>query len=218
MEELVVEDIMVPISEIIGIDLSENKQAAKKIIESAEYTRLPIYEENIDNIVGILHLKDSNEFLNRYDGDVKDKLLKSYFVAQSTALMKQLKEFQIHDRNMGLVVDEYGEIQGLITIEDIFKEIVGKFGSTNEIELDDDFIRLSTNSILTTGNYKIRDINKSESWNISEDSAKTINGLITEYLDFIPQASLCLEIGRYRFEVLEIEDNFISKVKIKREA
>ena len=209
---------MVPISEIIGIDLSENKQAAKKIIESAEYTRLPIYEENIDNIVGILHLKDSNEFLNRYDGDVKDKLLKSYFVAQSTALMKQLKEFQIHDRNMGLVVDEYGEIQGLITIEDIFKEIVGKFGSTNEIELDDDFIRLSTNSILTTGNYKIRDINKSESWNISEDSAKTINGLITEYLDFIPQASLCLEIGRYRFEVLEIEDNFISKVKIKREA
>jgi Mg2+/Co2+ transporter CorB len=209
---------MVPISEIIGIDLSENKQAAKKIIESTEYTRLPIYEENIDNIVGILHLKDSNEFLNRYDGDVKDKLLKSYFVAQSTALMKQLKEFQIHDRNMGLVVDEYGEIQGLITIEDIFKEIVGKFGSTNEIELDDDFIRLSTNSILTTGNYKIRDINKSESWNISEDSAKTINGLITEYLDFIPQASLCLEIGRYRFEVLEIEDNFISKVKIKREA
>jgi Mg2+/Co2+ transporter CorB len=209
MEELVVEDIMVPISEIIGIDLSKNKQAAKKIIESAEYTRLPIYEENIDNIVGILHLKDSNEFLNRYDGDVKDKLLKSYFVAQSTALMKQLKEFQIHDRNM---------IQGLITIEDIFKEIVGKFGSTNEIELDDDFIRLSTNSILTTGNYKIRDINKSESWNISEDSAKTINGLITEYLDFIPQASLCLEIGRYRFEVLEIEDNFISKVKIKREA
>jgi Mg2+/Co2+ transporter CorB len=209
---------MVPISEIIGIDLSKNKEAAKTIIESAEYTRLPIYEENIDNIVGILHLKDSNEFLNRYDEDVKDKLLKSYFVAQSTALMKQLKEFQIHDRNMGLVVDEYGEIQGLITIEDIFKEIVGKFGSTNEVELDDDFIRLSANSILTTGNYKIRDINKSESWNISEDSAKTINGLITEYLDFIPQASLCLEIGKYRFEVLEIEDNFISKVKIKREA
>ena len=218
MEELVVEDIMVPISEIIGIDLSKNKEAAKTIIESAEYTRLPIYEEDIDNIVGILHLKDSNEFLNRYDEDVKDKLLKSYFVAQSTALMKQLKEFQIHDRNMGLVVDEYGEIQGLITIEDIFKEIVGKFGNTNEEELDDDFIRLSANSILTTGNYKIRDINKSASWNISEDSAKTINGLITEYLDFIPQASLCLEIGKYRFEVLEIEDNFISKVKIKREA
>ena len=218
MEELVVEDIMVPISEIIGIDLSKNKEAAKTIIESAEYTRLPIYEEDIDNIVGILHLKDSNEFLNRYDEDVKDKLLKSYFVAQSTALMKQLKEFQIHDRNMGLVVDEYGEIQGLITIEDIFKEIVGKFGSTNEEELDDDFIRLSANSILTTGNYKIRDINKSASWNISEDSAKTINGLITEHLDFIPQASLCLEIDKYRFEVLEIEDNFISKVKIKREA
>ena len=220
MEELVVEDIMVPISEVIGIDLSKNKEEAKTIIESAEYTRLPIYERDIDNIVGILHLKDSNEFLNKYDTgeNIKNKLLRSYFVAQSTALMKQLKEFQVHDRNMGLVVDEYGEIQGLITIEDIFKEIVGKFGNAKESEPGNDFIKLKNGAILTTGNYKIRDINKSQGWAISEDSAKTVNGLITEYLDFIPQASLCVEINKYRFEILEIEDNFISKVEIKREA
>ena len=187
MEELVVEDIMVPISEVIGIDLSKNKEEAKNIIESAEYTRLPIYEGDIDNIVGILHLKDSNEFLNKYDTgeNIKNKLLRSYFVAQSTALMKQLKEFQVHDRNMGLVVDEYGEIQGLITIEDIFKEIVGKFGNAKESEPGNDFIKLKNGAILTTGNYKIRDINKSQGWAISEDSAKTVNGLITEYLDFI---------------------------------
>ena len=220
MEELVVEDIMVPISEVIGIDLSKNKEEAKTIIESAEYTRLPIYEGDIDNIVGILHLKDSNEFLNKYDTgeNIKNKLLRSYFVAQSTALMKQLKEFQVHDRNMGLVVDEYGEIQGLITIEDIFKEIVGKFGNAKESEPGNDFIKLKNGAILTTGNYKIRDINKSQGWAISEDSAKTVNGLITEYLDFIPHASLCVEINKYRFEILEIEDNFISKVEIKREA
>ena len=144
--------------------------------------------------------------------------MRSYFVAQSTALMKQLKEFQVHDRNMGLVVDEYGEIQGLITIEDIFKEIVGKFGNAKESEPGNDFIKLKNGAILTTGNYKIRDINKSQGWAISEDSAKTVNGLITEYLDFIPQASLCVEINKYRFEILEIEDNFISKVEIKREA
>jgi Mg2+/Co2+ transporter CorB len=94
-----------------------------------------VYENDIDNIVGILHLKDSNEFINRYESneEIKGLLLKSYFVSQSTALMKQLKEFQVHDRNMGLVVDEYGEIQGLITIEDIFKEIVGKFGNEKHI-------------------------------------------------------------------------------------
>ena len=181
MEELVVEDIMVPISEIIGIDLNANKNTAKKIIESAEYTRLPVYENDIDNIAGILHLKDSNEFINRYERneELKGLLLKSYFVSQSTALMKQLKEFQVHDRNMGLVVDEYGEIQGLITIEDIFKEIVGKFGNESTSDPDTDFVKLKNDSILTNGNFKIRDINKALDWNINEENSKTINGLIT---------------------------------------
>ena len=211
---------MVPISEIIGIDLNANKNTAKKIIESAEYTRLPVYENDIDNIVGILHLKDSNEFINRYENneELKGLLLKSYFVSQSTALMKQLKEFQVHDRNMGLVVDEYGEIQGLITIEDIFKEIVGKFGNESTSDPDTDFVKLKNDSILTNGNFKIRDINKALDWDINEENSKTINGLITEHLDFIPQANLCLQIEKYKYEILDIEDNFISRVKIKREA
>ena len=211
---------MVPISEIIGIDLNANTNAAKKIIESAEYTRLPVYENDIDNIVGILHLKDSNEFINRYESneELKGLLLKSYFVSQSTALMKQLKEFQVHDRNMGLVVDEYGEIQGLITIEDIFKEIVGKFGNESTSDPDTDFVKLKNDSILTNGNFKIRDINKALDWDINEENSKTINGLITEHLDFIPQANLCLQIEKYKYEILDIEDNFISRVKIKREA
>ena len=211
---------MVPISEIIGIDLNANTNSAKKIIESAEYTRLPVYEDDIDNIVGILHLKDSNEFINRYESneELKGLLLKSYFVSQSTALMKQLKEFQVHDRNMGLVVDEYGEIQGLITIEDIFKEIVGKFGNESTSDPDTDFVKLKNDSILTNGNFKIRDINKALDWDINEENSKTINGLITEHLDFIPQANLCLQIEKYKYEILDIEDNFISRVKIKREA
>ena len=132
--------------------------------------------------------------------------------------MKQLKEFQVHDRNMGLVVDEYGEIQGLITIEDIFKEIVGKFGNESTSDPDTDFVKLKNDSILTNGNFKIRDINKALDWDINEESSKTINGLITEHLDFIPQANLCLQIEKYKYEILDIEDNFISRVKIKREA
>jgi Mg2+/Co2+ transporter CorB len=217
MEELVVEDIMTPTSEIIGIDLSKSYKVNKNIIESAEYTRLPVFNDSIDNEVGMLHLKDSHAFLDRIEADENiDKiLLTSYFVSQSTALMKQLREFQLNDKNMALVVDEYGEIQGLITIEDIFKEIAGKFGS-DRVELEKEFTKLKDGSVITDGNSRIRDLNKFLDWKIPEENSKTINGLITEYLDQIPQANLCVEIRNYRFEVLEIDDNSITKIKIRK--
>jgi Mg2+/Co2+ transporter CorB len=129
--------------------------------------------------------------------------------------MKQLMEFQDNDKNMALVVDEYGEIEGLITIEDIFKEIAGKFGS-DKVELEKEFTKLKDGSIITDGNSRIRDLNNFVNWSIPEDSSKTINGLITEHLDQIPNANLCVEINKYRFEVLKIEDNSISKIKIKK--
>jgi Mg2+/Co2+ transporter CorB len=217
MEELVVEDIMTPTSEVIGIDVDLGYKNNKVIIESSEYTRLPVYKNSIDNELGTLHLKDSHDFLDKIESnkDVQSELSSTYFVSQSTALMKQLKEFQDNDRNMALVVDEYGEIQGLITIEDIFKEIAGKFGS-DKVELEKEFIKLKDGSILTDGNSRIRDLNNYLNWSIAEESSKTINGLITEYLDQIPQASLCIEIQNYRFEVLEIDENSISKIKIKK--
>ena len=217
MEELVVEDIMTPTSEVIGIDIDLGYKNNKVIIESSEYTRLPVFKNSIDNELGTLHLKDSHDFLDKIESnkDAQSELSKTYFVSQSTALMKQLKEFQDNDRNMALVVDEYGEIQGLITIEDIFKEIAGKFGS-DKVELEKEFIKLKDGSILTDGNSRIRDLNNYLSWSIAEESSKTINGLITEYLDQIPQASLCIEIQNYRFEVLEIDENSISKIKIKK--
>ena len=117
MEELVVEDIMTPTSEVIGIDIDLGYKNNKVIIESSEYTRLPVYKNSIDNELGTLHLKDSHDFLDKIESskDVQSELSSTYFVSQSTALMKQLKEFQDNDRNMALVVDEYGEIQGLIT-------------------------------------------------------------------------------------------------------
>ena len=217
MEELVVEDIMTPTSEVIGIDVDLGYKNNKTIIESSEYTRLPVYKNSIDNELGTLHLKDSHDFLDKIESnkDVQSELSKTYFVSQSTALMKQLKEFQDNDRNMALVVDEYGEIQGLITIEDIFKEIAGKFGS-DRIELEKEFTKLKDGSILTDGNSRIRDLNNYLNWSIPEESSKTINGLITEYLDQIPQASLCIEIQNYRFEVLETDENSISKIKRKK--
>ena len=216
MEELVVEDIMIPTSEIIGIDINEDYKNATKIITSTEYTRLPVYQDSIDNMIGILHLKDSHSFLenfNENNQNYKKILQKTYFVSQSTLLMKQLREFLSNNQSLGLVVDEYGEIEGLISVEDIFKEITGTFGGDKE-ELEKEFIKLKDGSILTDGNSKIRELNNYLNWRIPEDNAKTINGLITEYLDQIPQANLCIQIGDYRFEVLELDENLISKIKI----
>ena len=215
MEELIVEDIMMPTSEIIGIDINQSSENAEKIIESAEYTRLPVFNNSIDNIIGILHLKDSHSFIEELENNKEFKkiLQDTYFVSQSTALMKQLREFLSNNQSIAMVVDEYGEIQGLISIEDIFKEIVGKFGSAKE-ELEREFIKLKDGSILTDGNSRIRDLNKYIGWKIPEYNSKTINGLITEYIDEIPQANLCLEIDSYRFEILELDENLISKIKI----
>ena len=218
MEELVVEDIMTPTSEIIGLNLNDGYESNKKIIESTEYTRLPVFKDEIDNEIGTLHLKDSHAFLDELEINNKvDNILRTtYFVSQSTALMKQLREFQLNGKSMALVVDEYGEIQGLITIEDIFKEIAGKFGS-DRVELEKEFTILKDGSVITDGNSKIRDLNNFLDWSIPEENSKTINGLITEYLDLIPQSNLCVQIDNYKFEVIRIDDNSIDRIKINKD-
>ena len=121
MEELIVEDIMIPTSEIIGIDINMDYQNATKIIQSTEYTRLPVYKDSIDNMIGVLHLKDSHAFLKKFNEqkDINELLQKTYFVSQSTLLMKQLREFLASNQSIALVVDEYGEIEGLISVEDL---------------------------------------------------------------------------------------------------
>ena len=169
-------------------------------------------------MIGVLHLKDSYSFLdmlNKDKGNLESILQKSYFVSQSTLLMKQLREFLSSNQSIALVVDEYGEIEGLISVEDIFKEITGKFGGDKK-ELEREFTKLKDGAILTDGNSRIRDLNNYLNWKIPEDSSKTINGLVTEYLDQIPQANLCIEIDSYRFEILELDENLISKIKIKK--
>jgi len=217
MEELTVEDIMTSHAEIIGIDLNQSIEAAQKVITSSYYSRLPVFKGSIDSIVGMLHLKDSHQFIEALEQklDVSKILLETTFISQSTTLSKQLNQFQKQDNNLGLVVDEYGEIQGLLTIEDIFNEIVGKFGAAKK-ELEKEFIQKKDGSVIADGNSKIRDLNNYVGWDLDEDGSKTINGAIIDHLDQIPQENVCLELGLYRIEVLQIEENFITKVKINK--
>jgi|TARA_B110000037_G_scaffold27514_1_gene32497 Mg2+/Co2+ transporter CorB len=165
----------------------------------------------------MLHLKDSHQFIEALEQklDVSKILLDTTFISQSTTLSKQLNQFQKQDNNLGLVVDEYGEIQGLLTIEDIFNEIVGKFGAAKK-ELEKEFIQKKDGSVIADGNSKIRDLNNYVGWDLDEDGSKTINGAIIDHLDQIPQENVCLELGLYRIEVLQIEENFIAKVKINK--
>jgi len=217
MEELTVEDIMTPHAEIIGIDITRSIEAAQEIIRSSNYSRLPVFKESIDSIIGVLHLRDSHQFIEALeDGtDIKNILLETTFISQSTTISTQLNKFQQQDNNLSLIVDEYGEIQGLLTLEDIFTEIVGKFGAA-KAELEKEFLKKKDGSVIADGNSKIRELNNFMDWDIDEDGSKTINGAITDYLDQIPQENVCLEIGNYRIEILKIEDNFISKVKIHK--
>ena len=165
----------------------------------------------------MLHLKDSHQFIEAMESkiDVKSILSDATFISQSTTLSRQLNQFQKQDNNLGLVVDEYGEIQGLMTMEDIFNEIVGKFGAAKD-DLDKEFVQRKDGSIIADGNSKIRDLNNHVGWDLDEDGSKTINGAIIDHLDQIPQENVCLELGGYRIEVLHIEENFITKVKINK--
>ena len=217
MEELTVEDIMTPHAEIIGIDITESLEAAQEIIKSSYYSRLPVFKGSIDSVIGMLHLKDSHQFIEALEeeANLKDLLSETTFISQSTTISTQLNKFQQQDNNLSLVVDEYGEIQGLLTLEDIFTEIVGKFGAA-KAELEKEFLKKKDGSVIADGNSKIRELNNFMNWDIDEEGSKTINGTITDYLDQIPQENVCLEIDNYRIEILKIEDNFISKAKIHK--
>jgi len=217
MEELTVEDIMIQHAEIIGIDITQSIEAAQKIIASSYYSRLPVFKKSIDQVIGMLHLKDSHKFLEALEAgiEIKSLLSETTFISQSTTISVQLNQFQSQDNNLGLVVDEYGEIQGLLTMEDIFNEIVGKFGAARA-DLEKEFLRKKDGSVIADGNSKIRELNNLMNWDMDEDGSKTVNGVITDYLDQIPQENVCLEINGYRIEVLNIEENSITKVKIKK--
>ena len=217
MEELTVEDIMTPHAEIMGIDITKSIESAQEIIGSSYYSRLPVYKKSIDSVIGMLHLKDSYQFIEALEAerDVKNLLLETTFISQSSTISMQLNQFQQQDNNLALVVDEYGEIQGLLTMEDIFTEIVGKFGAA-KADLEKEFIKKKDNSVIADGNSKIRELNNFMQWDIDEDGSKTINGVIIDYLDLIPQENVCLEINGYRIEILKIEDNAISKAKIQK--
>lgn len=216
LEQVTVEDIMIPRAEVYGVDLSLDAAGIMAAFRDAEYTRIPVFEDEINNIVGVLHQRDVNAAF-RPDGTIdKDALLKTvrkpYFIPEGTPLHTQLFNFQKHKRRMGIVVDEYGMMQGIVTLEDLLEEIVGEFTS-NIADLDKDVERQSDGSFLIDGTATIREINRALDWELPTDGPKTLNGLLVEALESIPEAEVGIALGNYRFEIVDVRDNLIQRVR-----
>lgn len=215
LERGTINDIMVPRSEVVGIDLDADPAQIVATIGASQHTRLPVYRDTINSVEGILHLRRAARVL-RQDAFTEDALLQEieppYFVPEGTPLHTQLVNFQKEKQRVGLVVDEYGEVQGLVTLEDILEEIVGEF--TTDVATQFAAVRrLDDGCWAIEGKAVLRDVNRSLGWELPTDGPRTMNGLVLEHLEFIPETSVCLQIGRYRLETLQIADNVVRSVK-----
>ena len=215
LEKVTVDDVMVPHNEIVGIDLDEDEKAIAAIIAGSEHTRLPVFRDRIDNVVGILHLRTlanlAQQDLTKHS--LLSVLSEPYFVPEGTPLSTQLVQFQRRRERVALVVDEYGDIQGIVTLEDILEEIVGEF-TTDPADDDADVVTEGPDSFLVDASANIREINRSQEWDLPTDGPKTINGLIVEHLETIPPPGTSLTINGYPIDIIETDDNRIRSVRI----
>lgn len=215
LEKVTVDDVMIPHNEIVGVNLDSDAAEIEKVINASQHTRLPVYRDHIDKIVGILHLRRLANLAQReFDKDALIELLEEpYFIPEGTPLSTQLVQFQRRMQRIALVVDEYGDIQGIVTLEDILEEIVGEF-TTDPADEDDDVVRESSSSYLVAGTANIRELNRSQHWELPTEGPKTINGLILEMLETIPEPTTCLKINGYPIEIVETDDKRIRKVRV----
>ncbi len=215
LEHVSVDDIMVPRNEVFGIDLDDSDEDILLRIQSSAHTRLPVWRDDINNIVGVLHMRNISRIINTHGLDrsaLEREMDKPYFVPESTPLHTQLMNFQKKKTPLGVVVDEYGEVLGLVALEDILEEIVGEFTS-NMAETTDSIFPQRDGSYIIDGTASIRDINKSLEWTLPTDGPKTLSGLMLEYLEGFPDASAGLAIGSYRLEILALEGNVVQSVR-----
>ena len=216
LSEVTVSDIMIPRNEVVGIDLDDDIDAIIEHLSETEYTRLPVYQGELNKVVGILHMRNLAQVFHQGSvtkAAILQVIKEPYFIPESTPLQTQILHFQSQNRRIGLVVDEYGDVQGIVTLEDILEEIVGELSSGSSEEDQDVFLQ-EDGSYFVDGTAYIRDVNKSLEWELPTDGPKTVNGLITETLESIPDSNVCLQIENYQIETLQISDNVIKTARI----
>ena len=216
LEKMTVDDVMIPRNEIVGIDLDDDWNDIMRLLSQSEYNNLPVYNQSIDQVRGMLHVRkalhlSSKNKLNKHS--LIHAIQPAYFIPEETPLHTQLLSFQKEKRRSGLVVDEYGDIIGLVTLEDILEEIVGEF-TTNVADEVKHILKLTDGSFQIDGSVNIRDLNRTTGWNFPTDGPKTLSGLIIEYLEMIPNPGTSLKIAGYPLEVTRIKGNRVKTVRV----
>ncbi|MBT70438.1 MAG: magnesium/cobalt efflux protein [Gammaproteobacteria bacterium] len=217
LEKVTVNDILVPRNDVLGIDIGDDLDEILDQIASSQHTRMPVFKQDIDSIIGILHLRSSGRLI-RVENLNKAALLQEttepYFIPESTPLHTQLFNFQQKKLRMAVVVDEYGAVKGIVTLEDILEEIVGEF-TTDMAASSKDIIEQSDGSFLIDGGASIREINRALSWDLDGSGAKTLNGLLMDILQSIPDSSVGIELNGYYAEIVQVKENVIRTVKMR---
>lgn len=208
---------MIPRNEINGLDIEDEPDVLMAKLFKSEYTRMPIYDGDINNIIGIFHIRKANHLARAEQvtrGAIKRFAEEPYFIPASTTLTTQLLNFKTTRNRLAVVVDEYGEVKGLVTLEDILEEIVGDF-TTNTADEADEILARGDSSYLIDGVATIREINKATGWSLPTDGPKTLNGLALEQLESIPDGNVSFMVNGYRFETEEINGTMITKIAVK---
>ncbi|HWQ37466.1 MAG TPA: HlyC/CorC family transporter [Burkholderiales bacterium] len=216
LQAITVEDVMVPRNQIEALDIEAPPEEIHRQIVTCNHTRLPVYRGRLDEVLGIVHVR---KLLNvseggRIDAEAINEVLREpYFIPLGTPLLTQLQNFQEHRDRIGLVVDEYGELMGLVTIEDIIEEIIGEFTTQSPLQTAR-FKRLEDGSIVVEGASLLRDLNRKLGYRFPLDGPKTLNGLILEHLQTIPEPGTSVKLAGYPIEILQTQDRVIKSVRL----
>jgi Mg2+/Co2+ transporter CorB len=217
LESATVDDIMVPRSQIDAIDIDSDPEDLRRQIVTSNHTRIPVYETAIENIIGILHVR---KFLNIGEAgsvaadQIRQVMRSPYFVPVGTPLLTQLQQFQEHQERLGLVVDEYGELMGMITIEDILEEIIGEFTTQSPMSVSGSFARQPDGSIMVEGGTLLRDLNRRFGMAFPLGGPKTLNGLILEHFEDIPEPGTSMKLAGHAIEIIQIQDRVVKSVRL----
>ena len=216
LEKATVTDIIVPRNEVVGIDLEDDIEEILEIIGQSSHTLLPVFRKDLNEVIGFMHLRNISRMIGVEEinkAELMQLTEEAYFVPETTPLHTQLFKFQNNKRRMAMVVDEYGDVQGIVTLQDILEEIVGNF-TTNLSEETDDIHPQNDGTYLINGTATIREINKALDWDLPIDGPKTLNGLLTELLEIIPEKNVCVRLPFHFVEILNVQDNAIKTVKM----
>ncbi|WP_217522162.1 HlyC/CorC family transporter [Vibrio metschnikovii] len=218
LEHVTVNDIMIPRNEITGININDDWKSIIRQLTHSPHGRVVLYRDNIDEAVGMLRLREAARLMLEKNEFNKETLFRAadevYFIPEGTPLNVQLLKFQRNKQRVGLIVDEYGDIIGLITLEDILEEIVGEFTTSMAPSLAEEITPQGDGSFLIEGSANIRDINKSLKWKLPTDGPRTLNGLILEHLEEIPETHLSVKVANHPMEIVQLEENRIKLVRV----